>query len=148
MLKKYIIDGNNLIGKIPELKGIEKQLLREKLSYMLERYFYNKKVNISLHFDGFANTQIRARGLKITYSENRIADDNIRDEISHSKNPKLITLVSSDNALRDFAKKNSCTIVSSEEFNHLMKKSTEVNDEDKLIKGIDNEEMKRLFGIE
>ena len=148
MQRKYIIDGNNLIGKIPELHGLDKQVLRAKLAFILERYFYNKKVNVSLHFDGFANTQIRARGLKITYSENRIADDKIRDEISYAKNPKLITLVSSDNALRDFAKKNSCTIISSEEFNREMNKPANVNDEEKLIKGIDNEEMKRLFGIE
>ena len=147
MQRKYIIDGNNLIGKIPELHGLDKQVLRAKLAFILERYFYNKKVNVSLHFDGFANTQIRARGLKITYSENRIADDKIRDEISYAKNPKLITLVSSDNALRDFAKKNSCTIISSEEFNREMNKPANVNDEEKLIKGIDNEEMKRLFGI-
>lgn len=148
MQRKYIIDGNNLIGKIPELKGLNKEVLREKLAFILERYFYNKKVKVSLHFDGFANAQIRARGLKITYSDNRIADDKIRDEISYAKNPKLITLVTSDNALRDFAKKNSCTIISSEEFNREMNKPANVNDEEKLIKGIDNEEMKRLFGIE
>jgi len=148
MQRKYIIDGNNLIGKIPKLHGLDKQVLRGKLAFILERYFYDKKVKVSLHFDGFANAQIRARGLKITYSENRIADDKIRDEISYAKNPKLITLVSSDNALRDFAKKNSCTIISSEEFNREMNKPANVNDEEKLIKGIDNEEMKRLFGIE
>ncbi len=148
MQRKYIIDGNNLIGKIPELKGLNKQILREKLAFILERYFYDKKTNVSLHFDGFANAQIQARRLKITYSENRIADDKIRDEISYSNNPKLITLISSDNALRDFAKKNSCTIMSSEEFNREMNKSSKINDEEKLIKGIDNEEMKKLFGIE
>jgi len=148
MQRKYIIDGNNLIGKIPELHGLDKQELRAKLAFILERYFYNKKVKVSLHFDGFVNAQIRARGLKIIYSENRIADDKIRDEISHAKNPKLITLVSSDNALRDFAKKNSCTIINSEEFNREMNKPANVNDEEKLIKGIDIEEMKRLFGIE
>lgn len=148
MQRKYIIDGNNLIGKIPELKGLNRQILREKLAFILERHFFNKKTNVSLHFDGFANSQIQARGLKITYSENRIADDKIRDEISYSNNPKLITLISSDNALRDFAKKNSCAIISSEEFNKEMNKPSQINDEEKLIKGIDNEEMKKLFGIE
>ncbi|VAX15160.1 hypothetical protein MNBD_IGNAVI01-809 [hydrothermal vent metagenome] len=148
MKRIYMIDGNNLIGKIPEFRGLDKQVLREKLAFKLERYFFNKKVNVSLHFDGYANTPIRARGLKITYSENKIADDKIRDEISYAKNPKLITLVSSDHALMDFAKKNSCTIISSEDFNREMNKPANVNDEEKLIKGIDNEEMKRLFGIE
>ena len=144
----YIIDGNNLIGKIHELKGIDKQSIREKLSFILERYFYSKKVKVSLHFDGFQNTQIRAKGIKITYSENRIADDKIRDEITYAKNPKLITLITSDNALRDFAKKNSCTVLTSENFNREMNKPKKNNDEEKLIGEIDNDEMKRLFGIE
>lgn len=147
MQRKYIIDGNNLIGKISDFRGLDKQVLREKLAFKLERFFYDKKIKVSLHFDGYLNTPIRARGLKITYSENRIADDKIRDEISYAKNPKLITLVSSDHALMDFAKKNSCTIISSEEFNSMMNKPAKVNDEEKLIKGIDNEEMKKLFGI-
>ncbi len=148
MKRKYIIDGNNLMGKIPEYRGLDKQVQREKLAYKLERYFYDKKVQVSLHFDGFQNTPIRARGLKITYSENKIADDKIRDEISYAKNPKLIILVSSDHALMDFAKKNSCTIITSEAFNREMNKPEKIDDEENIIKGIDNDEFKKLFGIE
>ncbi|NOX65432.1 MAG: hypothetical protein GXO85_06430 [Chlorobi bacterium] len=148
MQRIYIIDGNNLMGKIPEFRGLDKQVLREKLAFKLERYFYDKKIKVSLHFDGYPNTPIRARGLKITYSENRIADDKIRDEISYAKNPKLITLVSSDHALMDFAKKNSCTIIRSEEFNREMNKPENNDDEEKIIKGMNNDEFKKLFGIE
>jgi len=136
------------MGKIPEFRGLDKQVLREKLAFKLERYFYDKKIKVSLHFDGYPNTPIRARGLKITYSENRIADDKIRDEISYAKNPKLITLVSSDHALMDFAKKNSCTIIRSEEFNREMNKPENNDDEEKIIKGMNNDEFKKLFGIE
>lgn len=136
------------MGKILEFRGLDKQVLREKLAFKLERYFYDKKIKVSLHFDGYPNTPIRARGLKITYSENRIADDKIRDEISYAKNPKLITLVSSDHALMDFAKKNSCTIIRSEEFNREMNKPENTDDEEKIIKEMNNDEFKKLFGIE
>jgi predicted RNA-binding protein with PIN domain len=148
MLRKYIIDGNNLMGKIPKLRGLNKQEQRERLTFILERYFYNKKVKVSLHFDGYPNTAIKAMGIKITYSESRIADDKIRDEISYAKNPRLITLVSSDHALMDFAKKNSCTIISSEEFNREMNRPKDIDDEEKRIKEMNNDEFKKLFGIE
>ena len=39
MNRKYIIDGNNLIGKHSELKRIDKKSVREALAYKLERYF-------------------------------------------------------------------------------------------------------------
>ena len=42
MIKKYIIDGNNLIGKISELWSIQKkdkQLSRVKLAKVIDQYF-------------------------------------------------------------------------------------------------------------
>ncbi|MHB9041277.1 MAG: NYN domain-containing protein, partial [Melioribacteraceae bacterium] len=51
----YIIDGNNLIGRIKSLQQLQKkdkQASREKLIYFLNRYFTGKKVKLSLHLDG------------------------------------------------------------------------------------------------
>lgn len=148
MSRKYIIDGNNLIGKHAQLKRIDKKSVRETLAFKLERYFHNKKLVVTLHFDGFENSSIRCKGIKIIYSNNQIADDKIRDEISNSKNPKLLTLVSSDHALQDFARKNSSTVISSEKFIKEMNKTPKVDDEDELIKGIDDDEMMKLFGVD
>lgn len=148
MIRKYIIDGNNLIGKIADLKKMDKKSVREALAFKLERYFHNKKIEVLLHFDGFENEVINRSGIKIIYSNNKTADDNIRDEISNSKNPKLLTLVSSDHALQDYARKNSCSVITSENFNRDMNKLPNVDKEDSLIKGIDNDEMMKLFGIE
>ncbi|MCF6270367.1 MAG: NYN domain-containing protein [Melioribacteraceae bacterium] len=151
MQRKYIIDGNNLIGKIPKLWKMqqkEKQSSREGLVYQLERYFYYKKIKVSLHFDGYKNANIRGKGIKIIYSENTNADNKIKDEISLSNNPKLITVISSDFNVLDFAKVNSCSIMKSEIFAKEMNKKDDIEDEERLIKSIDNNEMKRLFGIE
>ncbi|MBE0551913.1 MAG: hypothetical protein IH619_06000, partial [Ignavibacterium sp.] len=57
----YIIDGNNLMGKIPSLMGLQKkdkQASREKLVYMLDRYFIQKQANVSLHLDGHPGNRI------------------------------------------------------------------------------------------
>ena len=87
-------------------------------------------------------------GIKIIYSENTNADNKIKDEISYSNNPKLITVISSDLNVLDFARVNSCTVIKSEVFVREMNKKDDIEDEEKLVQGIDNNEMKRLFGIE
>jgi hypothetical protein len=147
----YIIDGNNLIGKIPSLWAMQKkdkQSSRLGLVFQLERYFHQKKIKVSLHFDGYQNEVIKGKGIKITYSNSTSADNKIKDEIALSNNPKLITVISSDLNLQDFARVNSCSFIKSEQFAKEMNKKTKVEDEERIIKEIDNDEMKRLFGIE
>jgi len=48
----------------------------------------------------------------------------------------------------DFARVNSCSTIKSEVFAREMNKKDDIADEERLIKSIDNNEMKRLFGIE
>ncbi len=148
MLGKFIIDGNNLIGKDPTLKELQKkapQASREKLALKLERYFINRNVQVSLHFDGFPKEAIPTNKIKIHYSYSQTADEKIREEIDLTTNPKLITLVTSDEALRSYGKVNACKLVSSSEFWNMLE-TKEVEDlEEKIQKGIDEEEILRLF---
>lgn len=118
-MNHYIIDGNNLIGKIKHLHLLQKkdkQSSREGLINVINRYFAGKKINLSLHLDGYPNTPLHLSHGKIVYSYKKTSDQMIRQEIDDSQNPKLITLVSSDHALINYAKVNSCTIIKSEEF--------------------------------
>ena len=151
MIKTYIIDGNNLMGKIPELFKLMKtdgNGSRVKLARMLDDYLRGKKQKISLHFDGFpAEGGVRASKCKIQYSENRTADDNIKDEISHAKNPKVLCVISSDFSVKQFAQKNACFVKTSEEFFAEMEAANRVNEETEKIKNIDNDEIKKLFGL-
>ncbi len=147
MLKRFIIDGNNLMGKIPELKSIPKsnrQSARERLCHILDRYFSSKKIKVSLHFDGFAGPAIRTSSLNIHYSSDKPADDLIRNEIGQAKNSKLLTIVSSDHSLTSFAKACSCTIIKAEDFVRELNKKIDNNEEDR-INSISNDEMKKLF---
>lgn len=151
-MKHYIIDGNNLLGKDRLLNHLQKkdqQQSREKLSFLLSRYFVKKKATISLHFDGYEREVIKVSFLKIIYSDNLSADDKIKREIEKSRNPRNIVLVTSDSNLMEFGRVCSCTIIKSEEFMQHLKPSTDTDD-DKLESDSNKniEEYKKLFGID
>ena len=151
MVKKYIIDGNNLIGKIPELWNLQnkdKQAARVKLVALLNGFFGTKNVQVSLHFDGFAAEAIPSGKIKIKYSDNQIADIKIKEEIDLSRNPKLLAVVSSDNSVYDYARVNSCTRIKSEEFAKQLKQKNKSNSKEEITKTISNDEIKKIFGVE
>ena len=145
----YIIDGNNVIGKVQELFKLQKsdkQRSREQLVYLLQRYFHNKKINLTLHFDGFANIPLPLSKGKIIYSENKTADSLIKENIERIKNRKNIILVTSDNELKNFGKACGCTIVSSKDFGKVLTKGSSIDEEKLRTEEInDVEEWKRIF---
>jgi predicted RNA-binding protein with PIN domain len=148
-MKHYIIDGNNLLHKIKTLEALmkkDKQAPREKLAFMVERFAGAKKIKISLHFDGFVNIPIKADRIKILYSEKRSADDDIRNEIESAKNRRNLTVVTSDEALKQFAKKCGCESILSEDFAVVIKGKEDSDEESKRIESIDNNEFfKKIF---
>jgi predicted RNA-binding protein with PIN domain len=150
-MRHFIIDGNNLIGKIPPLFRLQKkdgQLSREKLAYILESYFINKRnIKVSLHFDGFMNQVIRVSTIKIIYSGKRTADDEIKHEIENEKNRRNLIIITSDNNILQFARVCGCEVKTSEEFSReIMSRSSE-DEEKKREGGINNDEIKRLFDV-
>lgn len=120
---------------------------RESLAFVVERYFNGKKNKISLHFDGHPGDSIKVGGIKIHYSENQTADERIKNEISNTKNAKLITVVTSDSNLSQFAKVCSCNVLSSEEFVKMISSTDEKDLENQKIKELqsDMDEFKKLF---
>src|SRR5664280_550476 len=106
-MRHYIIDGNNLIGKIGTLQKLQKknkQSSMEKLAFMLESYFLGKPNNrVSLHYDGFAGQSINVQNIRIIYSGKKTADDEIKSQIEQEKNRRTIIVISSDRNLKDFA---------------------------------------------
>lgn len=150
MIQKYVIDGNNLIGKISELwklQNQDKQLSRIKLVKLIDQYFRNKGYQVSLHFDGFEADGIPSSSSKITYSKNKSADSMIKKEIDHSGKPKTIAVVSSDHSVQNYAKVNSCKVIKSEDFAKSIKRRKTINSEEEISKSISNDEIKKLFGL-
>lgn len=147
-MKHFIIDGNNLIGKDPELSHKDKKLVREKTAFLLERFFSSHKAKVSLHFDGFADMPIKVAGIKVYYSDNKTADEKIKKEIEKSVNRKNIILISSDNNLKEFAKVCSCSVKNSEDFLIEIKRKNQQDEETSIIESLkkETEEFKKLFG--
>ena len=150
-MKHYIIDANNVIGKIKVLKSLQqkdKQASREKLVFMIDNFFLNKKVKCTIHFDGFEQTPIKSNICKIIYSNNQTADDKIKNQIEQTKNRKNLIVVSSDNNIREFARVCSCNVLKSEDFGKNISHSSTDNEQKKIDDMKNNvEEFKRLFGV-
>ncbi|MCL5029936.1 MAG: NYN domain-containing protein [Bacteroidetes bacterium] len=149
-MKHYIIDGNNVIHKIKKFEKLlqkDKQTPREKLAFLIEDFFRGKQVKISLHYDGYERIPIKLDLIKIIYSSNKIADEKIKHEIESEANRKNIVVVTSDDNLKDFARKCSCEVISSEDFIKMILKKEEPDEETKIISEMNNPEyFKKLFG--
>ncbi len=148
-MKHYIIDGNNLIGKINSLHKMQqkdKQHSREKLAFMIDNYFHDKKVKVTIHFDGFENLPIKLTHAKIVYSDGKTADDKIKNQIEFANNRKNIVVITSDNNIQQFARVCSCSIIKSEEFARTIQ-SKKQDDEKEIIEKMNNnlDEWERLF---
>jgi len=150
-MKKYIIDGNNLIGKIRSLSNLQKkdkQAPREKLAHLVERYFSNKKVEVILNFDGFANQKISGSKIKLVYSDKISADEKIKKQIEAEGNKRNLVVISSDNNVREFAKVCGCEVILSEDFGKEITKSQNADDEESRIKAMDDiDTFKKLFDV-
>lgn len=151
-MKHYIIDGNNLIGKIHSLKRVqskEKQSARERLAFIIDNFMHDKKVKCTIHFDGFEQLPIKTSRCKIIYSDDLTADEKIKIQIEQTKNRKNLLVVTSDNNIREFARVCSCDILKSEEFVKLIQ-SGKTDNEKKIIDGMKNniDEFKKLFGVD
>lgn len=150
-MKKYIVDGNNLIGKISltsKLQKKDKQAAREKLAHLIERYFSGKSVRVIINFDGYANKKINISKAVIIYSDGQQADAKIKAQIEEESNKRNIVLVSSDNNLREFAKVCGCTIMLSEDFAKAVLKVNKANDEEVKIQEINDPEVfKKIFNV-
>ncbi len=148
-MRHFIIDGNNLIGKIDHLWKLQsknKKESREKLAFAIERYFSNRNHNVTLHFDGHKDEPIKTN-FRIEYSDNRSADEMIKQEISISNNPRLISVITSDHNLAEFARVCGCEVIKSENFGRGLFNKNSSASENELINKIDNNEIKRLFGV-
>ena len=121
----YIIDGYNLIHKIPKFKNAIEQSLehsRNSLISFLRAYQSSKNVNVTLVFDGdnvgyTGAAELSTKRLKIIYSNSpEKADPLIKRLILKVKNKKALILVSADNDLINFCKTQGGQVISPEMF--------------------------------
>lgn len=114
MKRVILIDGNNLIHKIPDLRRLYSENPEAAVLTLLERV----KRNISsdgkpiLVMDGDGNIKNNC----IVYSGRFTADDVIRKYIEEEYQKKSIAVITSDNEIISIAKACGCDIIKSEEF--------------------------------
>ena len=121
----YLIDGNNLMHKVHELKRIfykDKLAVRDRLVLTIETYYSANRKNIKyiVCFDGHPADGVKYNNIKVKFSYNRQADDIIREEIERAKNTRNLKIVTEDLALVSFAKKNECQVIKPVEFYRLI----------------------------
>lgn len=142
----YFIDGNNLIGKIPELRNIKDSSSRDKLIFLLEKYFSNRKAKIVIFFDGHPTELIKSN-FQLVFSYNLTADNLIKTSIDKANRNKNLIVVSSDSEVYKYARICGCTAILSEDFYKKIQNTISSHHSEKPT-SFNLEEFKKIFDVE
>jgi len=120
----YIIDGYNVIHKIPDIKALmetDLQSAREKFVFMLDNYFTKRRASVFVVFDGcndISTFNIHSTPkIRVLFSKRyQKADILIKTLTDERKNKALTTIVSSDHEVFQYGKASRCNVMKSEEF--------------------------------
>jgi hypothetical protein len=119
-MKKLVIDGHNLIPKVPgiRLQDIEDE---NRLSEMINEYCRLSRCQVELFFDGapLPGQPGKKTGLVHPHFVRKglSADDAIIEFVRKNQNPgHLLTVVSSDQRVASAAKHAGCEVLTSESF--------------------------------
>jgi len=131
----YIIDGFNLVHKIPSVKKSDIPQL-ELILYIKKHKLtgsHNNKVVIV--FDGSFNAEAkRESGVEVIFSGQGSADDLIKARIDKIKNSKYpvseLVVVSDDREIRDYAKKQGAVSERAVDFVKRVKESVKEESKD------------------
>jgi len=135
-LRKFLIDGNNLINFHPKLKQDfmrDKTLARDNLIQLVNDFMLNSKNESTIFFDGFPQSDINTdtkhsfikvgNNVFIKYSRNSSADSVLKKTIDQEKNKRILVVISSDHEVMNYGRINGCQVKSSEEFSKLLSKT-------------------------
>lgn len=116
-----IIDAFNVIYKDKTLSKYFNKNLNNGLNSLIQKiglhYSRFSSIKIIIVIDGKNYDIINSfKNISIVLSENRKADDIIKERINKYTNKKQITVVSSDTEVYNYAKINSCSAITSEKF--------------------------------
>ncbi len=124
----YLIDGNNLIGSLPDLE-LKDPVSRHELVKRLLAFQQIHKTRILLVFDGPPDSSIpqiidSSPLFQVFFPERgKSADAIIKKLIAKETDTRQFFVVSSDRELRTFARKNSAKELNSREFQRELKQA-------------------------
>lgn len=120
-MNRYIIDGNNLVHKVPHLKMLAAGSMAaaaESLQLLLFEFIRKyPSYKITLVFDGFQKSLNLTPAIRVVNSGRaKIADSIIKAIIREQDACANIYVVSSDNEIYNYARLHACNVLLSEEF--------------------------------
>jgi len=115
-----LIDGHNLIGKLPDIDLADPDD-EAKLVLKLRTYCARTRKRVTVVFDhglpGGKSHELSGGGVDVRFaSTTRTADGILRERIRKSKNPRGITVVTSDRSIITDAEARGARVVRSEDF--------------------------------
>jgi predicted RNA-binding protein with PIN domain len=115
-----LIDGHNLIGKLPDIDLADPDD-EAKLVLKLRTYCARTRRRVTVVFDhglpGGKSHELSGGGVDVRFaSTTRTADGILRERIRKSKNPRGITVVTSDRRIITDAEARGARVVRSEDF--------------------------------
>lgn len=127
----YIIDGNNLMGCFPEVMPEEPDA-RSVVLEVLEKFQEKRKNNVTIVFDGVPEGGVRLHEISpkftVIYPRNgSSADDEIMELLEDLHYFKDVILVTSDRALKKFARKKGAKTINSIEFYFELKRYSAIH---------------------
>lgn len=157
----YLIDGHNLIGKLPDLSlsdPDDEQQLIERLHVYAQRI----RRRLAVVFDPGAGYVPPHRSpyvdVKVSYAKRgRTADQVILNRVRRTRNPREITVVTSDRELAGRAQAEGATVMSAEEFVRLLQPAEPTREEEEMeaearanvaVSSDEVDEWLRIFGDE
>ncbi|MBU1524491.1 MAG: NYN domain-containing protein [Candidatus Omnitrophica bacterium] len=122
----YIIDGFNLVHKISSLKNsasphtcLIQYIKRNKLTG-------SRRNRVVMVFDGGINEEAAGeREYEVIFSQDRSADDLIKERVKHAKNKSQILVVSDDREIRDAIKSEGACPLRTADFLKIKKKDNQ-----------------------
>jgi len=149
----YILDGYNILKKIPYLSNRHLSQGRQGFLDLIKRFNLCGKNKVTVVFDGRSDVVAppHRTDFIVLFSEDETADDLIKKVVKKSKNPRQVIVVSDDRELRFEVKRLSARVISVEEFTKKIpaKKSREKFKDKAFLKKDDaqriTEELKRIW---
>ena len=123
----YLIDGHNLIGQLPDISlddPDDEALLVQKLHGFVARTKAKCTVVFDKGLPGGAS-RMSTKSVRVVFASQRSNADNvIIDRIHKEKNPKIWTVVSSDNHVLSIARRQKMQTMRSTAFADLLQRPT------------------------
>jgi predicted RNA-binding protein with PIN domain len=158
----YIVDGYNMLHRIPELRrqaGSGLEAGRKALLVRLAAFRARSRNPVVVVFDG--NPEVSggsgaAGGIEVVFSRKPVnADTAIKQLIDRRKNEAALAVVSSDHEIMWYARACGCEVLSSEAFFSRLKTASATATDDAMEDKSDPQmsrgeldDWKKLFGIE